>query len=363
MELDLSRIAITLEPFANVPGPALAMAAPDDGSGRLFVATQDGYVWLVGADGRVRDGAVVDLDGQIDSGGERGLLGIALHPEFPTDPRIFVDYTDNRGDTVVASLALAQGDPDRFDAGSRRQVLFVDQPYPNHNGGAVAFGPDGYLYVSLGDGGSGGDPHDHGQRLDTLLGTILRLDVDTGPDGAPYEIPSDNPFASGGGLPEIWHWGLRNPWRMSFDRATGDLWIGDVGQNAWEEVDVARAGVGGLNFGWRVMEGAHCFRADSCRQDGLTLPISEYGRDQGCTVIGGPVYRGAAFPLLRGAYLFADYCTGHVFAIDSSMTELTAPTIVGNGSGRIAAWGEDAAGELYVMALDGTVSRVAATQR
>jgi glucose/arabinose dehydrogenase len=339
------------------------MAATDDGSGRLFVATQNGYVWLVGADGRVRDGHVLDLDGRIDSGGERGLLGIALHPDFPSDPRLFVDYTDNNGDTIVASVTLAAGDPDRFDEGSHRQILFVDQPFPNHNGGALAFGPDGFLYVSLGDGGSGGDPQDNGQRLGTLLGKILRVDIDREEGGLPYAIPQGNPYEGGGTMSEIWLSGLRNPWRMSFDRATGDLWIGDVGQGAWEEIDVAPAGTGGLNFGWRIMEGAHCFRGDSCDQAGLTLPVSEYGRDQGCAVIGGNVYRGAAYPFLQGAYLFADACTGHVFAIDSSGRELTAPTVVGNGSSGIAGWGEDAAGELYVLALDGTVSRVAATQR
>jgi glucose/arabinose dehydrogenase len=358
--LDINRITITLEPFAEVDGGPLAMAVPDDGTGRLFVAAKDGQIWVVNADGSVLRDPMIDLTSRVTGGGEQGLLGIALHPTFPTDPRVFVDYTDTNGDTVVASLRLDAANPNRLDPASEERILFVDQPYANHNGGALAFGPDGYLYVSLGDGGSGGDPQDNGQRLDTLLGKILRLDVD-GTDT--YEVPDDNPFAAGGGKPEIWLYGLRNPWRTSFDRETGDLWIGDVGQGAWEEVDVARAGVGGINFGWRVMEGSHCFRADSCDRQDLTLPASDYGRDQGSTVIGGYVYRGAAYGFLRGAYLFADYGSGSLFAIDASADDYAIPTVVGSSSKGLSGWGEDAVGELYLLALDGTISRVVATPR
>jgi glucose/arabinose dehydrogenase len=305
---------------------------------------------------------MLDIGHLVSRGGEQGLLGIAVHPSFPTDPRVFLNYTDEAGDTIVASISLDAFDPNRLDAGSRRRILFVDQPYPNHNGGGVLFGPDGYLYVSLGDGGSGGDPMGNGQRLDTLLGKILRIDVDTDPD-EPYVVPPDNPFASGGGLPEIWHWGLRNPWRLSFDRTTGDLWIGDVGQGLWEEVDVARQGTGGLNFGWKVTEGAHCYDAERCATEGLTLPAAEYGRDLGCTVIGGYVYRGTRHAFLVGAYLFADYCTGRIFAIDAATDALAAPVTIGSGSGQIAAFGEDADGELYVIDLGGEISRVAAAER
>jgi glucose/arabinose dehydrogenase len=336
------------------------MTALDDGTGRRLVASQDGTIWVVGADGSVGPNPIVDLSARIRSGGEQGLLGIAAHPTFPTDPRVFVNYTDTNGDTIVASLSLAEGRDDRLDPDSHQQLVFVDQPYPNHNGGALAFGPDGYLYVSLGDGGAGGDPLDNGQRLDTLLGKILRLDID---GGETYLIPEGNPFAGGGGLPEIWLYGLRNPWRMSFDRETGDLWLGDVGQGSWEEIDVARAGVGGLNFGWVVMEGSHCYRADTCDRDGLALPASDYGRDQGCTVIGGYVYRGVEYAFLKGTYLFADYCSGNIFVIDASATEYATPTVVGSGSNGIAAFGEDAAGELYTLALDGTISRLVATER
>ena len=356
----LSGIELTLEPFSTVPGGPLAMAAADDGSGRLFVAAQDGKIWIVQPDGSVGATPAIDLGPRIRSGGEQGLLGLALHPSFPTDPRVFVDYTNTDGDTIVASLRLAEGDPARLDPDSHQQLLFVDQPYANHNGGALAFGPDGSLYVSLGDGGAGGDPHDNGQRLDTLLGKVLRLDID---GTETYVVPDDNPFAGGGGLGEIWLYGLRNPWRMSFDRETGDLWIGDVGQNSWEEVDVARAGLGGINFGWRVMEGSHCYNADTCDREHLTLPATDYGRDQGCTVIGGYVYRGGAHAFLDGVYLFADYCSGNLFALDAGATDYATPTVVGNGGTNIAAFGQDADGELYTLALDGTISKVVATQR
>jgi glucose/arabinose dehydrogenase len=361
--LDLQDLAITLEPFVEVAGGPLSMAAPGDGSGRLLIAAQDGRIWLV-VRGQALPEPMIDLGDRIQSGGEQGLLGIATHPSFPSDPRVFVHYTDQAGDSVVASLELDAGDDGRLDPGSHRQILFVDQPYANHNGGGVVFGPDRQLYVSLGDGGSGGDPHGNGQRRDTLLGKILRIDVDPSTDAAPYAVPADNPFAGGGGLPEIWQLGLRNPWRLSFDRGTGDLWIGDVGQGAWEEIDVARSGIGGLNFGWNVMEGNHCFEPSSgCRTDGLTPPVSEYGRELGCTVIGGYVYRGSAYPELVGAYLFADYCDGRIFAIDARTTELTPPTELGVASGRVVAFGEDADGELYVLSLDGQVSRIVAGAR
>jgi len=351
---------VVLERFASVPGGPLAIAAPDDGTGRLFVAAQAGQIWSVAADGSVPSEPMIDLSPFIVSGGEQGLLGLDLHPDFPDDPRAFVNFTGENGDTSISSIKLDPANPDRFDVGSLRQLLFIDQPYANHNGGGVVFGPDGYLYLALGDGGSGGDPHDNGQRLDTLLGKILRIDVDAA--GRDYGIPEDNPFAATDGMDEIWHYGLRNPWRFSFDRETGDLWIGDVGQGAWEEIDVARDGEAGLNFGWNVMEGAHCYSSETCSEDGLTLPVTEFGRDLGSVVIGGYVYRGAAFPVLKGAYLFANF-GGPIFAIDGSTSTLVAPVAVGQVDGNIAAFGEDADGELYAASLDGTIYRVTATEQ
>jgi glucose/arabinose dehydrogenase len=303
----------------------------------------------------------------VSGGGEQGLLGLAVPPTFPDDPRLFVDYTDLEGNTVVASYSLPAGDSPRFDPASAVWILTVNQPYPNHNGGALAFGPDGMLYVSFGDGGSGGDPLGNGQRTDVVLGKILRLDVR--PDAATngrYAVPPDNPFVGKADTrPEIWEYGLRNPWRLSFDRATGDLWIGDVGQNAWEEVDVAPAGVGGLNFGWNTMEGNHCFSPkEGCPTSGITPPVAEYGHDGGaCTVIGGSVYRGKAQPLLVGGYVFADYCSGQMWAIAADVDGYQDPVPVGTAGSGIAAFGEDAAGELYAANLDGTISRLVAAAR
>lgn len=349
---------LRLETVATLDGRPLAFSALRDG--RLYVASQDGRAWILDG-GSVGGEPLVDLRDRVLSGGERGLLGIAVHPRFPDDPRAFVNYTDADGNTVVSSLT-ANADGTRLDPASERVILRVDQPFANHNGGAVAFGPDGYLYVSLGDGGSGGDPQGNGQSLETLLGKILRLDVDAGE--AAHGIPDDNPFADGGGRPEIWLSGLRNPWRMGFDRATGDLWIGDVGQNAWEEIDVARAGGGGLNFGWNVMEGRHCFGSRRCSEDGLVLPVTEYGHSAGnCTVIGGVVYRGTESPILRGGYLFADYCSGRIWAIEAAGDGFREPVEVGNAGPGIAAFGEDAAGELYAANLDGTISRITGVAR
>ena len=337
------------------------MAAPDDGSGRLFIVSQDGRIWRVDADGSVAGTPMIDLGPRLKSGGEQGLLGLALHPDFPNDPRAFVNYTDRNGDTIVASLEIDSGDPDRINPESHRQLLFIDQPYANHNGGEVLFGPDGFLYVFMGDGGAGGDPHGNSQRLDTLLGKVLRLDIDDASGQVGYSSPPDNPFVGADGQDEIWHYGLRNPWRASFDRATDDLWIGDVGQGAWEEIDVARSGQGGLNFGWNLMEGNHCYKPQSgCNRAGLEPPITEYGHDGGCTVIGGYVYRGLASPSMQGAYLFADYCSGRVWAIDAASTELVAPTQVGSADGSPSAFGEDVAGELYLLTLSGPIYRITA---
>jgi len=361
---DPSTVSVGFDEVATVPGRPLAITNAGDGSGRLFVAEQGGRVYAFER-GALVPTPFLDISGGVSVGGEQGLLGLAFHPDFPTDNRVFVDYTDVAGNTVVASFAVDPAVPGMVQPGSEEKILGADQPYANHNGGAIAFGPDGYLYIALGDGGSGGDPQGNGQRLSTLLGKILRIDVDARSEGQSYAIPDTNPFAGTSGTRgEIWLLGLRNPFRFSFDRATGDLWIGDVGQNAWEEIDVARAGVGGLNFGWRTMEGTHCFSPGTgCATDGLTLPVLEYPHDLGCAVIGGNVYRGDAYPILRGGYLFSDECTGTAWALDAGAAGMQTPIQVGKAPDGIAGYGEDEAGELYAASLGGTIYRISATAR
>jgi glucose/arabinose dehydrogenase len=354
LRFDPAGLSVTFETVVDGLEAPLAVTSAADGSGRIFVVQQGGQVRIV-RDAALAAKPFLDIAERITSGGERGLLGLAFHPNFPTDPRLFVDYTDAKGDTQVSSFTVDPATPDAADPTSEVKILHVAQPFANHNGGAVAFGPDGFLYVSMGDGGSGGDPQGNGQSLKTLLGKILRIDVDHQAAGKPYAIPADNPFgATADALPEIFLYGLRNPWRMSFDRATGDLWIGDVGQNAWEEVDVARAGTSGENYGWNTMEGNHCFQPSSdCIRTGLTLPVVEYSHDAGCTVIGGNVYRGTAQPVLSGGYLFGDYCSGTIWAIDPSGDELREPTIVLESKVSLSSFGEDEAGELYATDLSG----------
>jgi glucose/arabinose dehydrogenase len=344
----------------TVPGSPLAVTNAGDGTGRLFVAEQGGAVYVVSG-GAVNPTPFLNIAGQVSKGGEQGLLGIAFHPNFPTDDRVFVDYTDVAGDTVVSSFRVNLASPNTV-LPAETQIIKIDQPFANHNGGAIKFGPDGYLYIALGDGGDGGDPGNRAQNIDVLLGKILRLDV--GP-ATGYASPASNPFVAKAGADEIWHYGLRNPFRFSFDRSTGDLWIGDVGQNDWEEVDVARAGVGGLNFGWKVMEGAHCFSPSSgCDTSGKVLPVVEYPHNPGgCAVIGGNVYRGSAYPVLKGGYVFSDECTGLVWAVNAASSAAQALVQVGSGAGLIAGYGEDEAGELYAVALGGQLYRVTAAAR
>ncbi|HLQ47842.1 MAG TPA: PQQ-dependent sugar dehydrogenase [Candidatus Dormibacteraeota bacterium] len=351
---DPAGLVVGLDTVVGGLDAPLGVTSAGDGSGRIFVTEQGGQIRIV------RDGTLVatpylDIAGRITSGGERGLLGLAFHPTFPSDPRFFVDYTDTNGDTQVSSFTVDPGTPDVADPSSEVKILHIAQPYANHNGGAVVFGPDGFLYISTGDGGSGGDPQGNGQSLTTLLGKILRIDVDRTGGAQPYAVPSDNPFVGRADTkPEIYLYGLRNPWRISFDRATRDLWIGDVGQNAWEEVDVARAGTSGENYGWNTMEGNHCFNPPSgCSMNGLTLPVAEYGHDAGCTVIGGNVYRGSAQPALTGGYFFGDYCSGTIWAIDPGSAALRAPTVVLKGSASLSSFGEDEAGELYATDIGG----------
>jgi glucose/arabinose dehydrogenase len=329
-----------------------------DGSGRLFINEQAGKVRVITAGGALSPTPFVDLTSRIKSGGERGLLGLAFHPRFATNRRLFVDYTRARDGGTIVSELRASADGSRVDPSSERIILFVPQPFANHNGGQLAFGPDGYLYIGLGDGGSGGDPYGNGQNRNVLLGKILRIDVD-GPHaaGKAYGIPPDNPYAAGGfapgeGRPEVWAYGLRNPWRFSFDRVTGELYIGDVGQNAWEEIDRQPLDPpGGANYGWNLMEGNHCFQS-GCDPTGLTMPIAEYSHQLGCSVTGGYVYRGTAQAALRGMYIFGDYCSGRLFTVHSEDGTFTTRTVAESGL-NISSFGEDEAGELYLVDLSG----------
>ncbi len=288
---------------------------------------------------------------------ERGLLGLAIHPAWPRDARAFVHYTSRDGNTVLAELTgeMVDGAP-RLDAGSERVLLRVPQPFVNHNGGQLVFGPDAMLWLGLGDGGGGGDPLGTGQDPSDLLGSIIRLDV---ADPGTVRPPDDAAFVGGGGAPEVHLFGLRNPWRFSFDRLTGELWIADVGQNAFEEVNrldpVADAGG---NLGWNAMEASHCYAEPDCSSEGLILPVSEYGRELGCSITGGYVYRGTAIEGLGGWYLFGDYCSGTIFGIPSDTDALTPPRALLATDAAISAFGEDAAGELYVVDLGGTIYRI-----
>ena len=359
---DPAAVTVGLEAVAAIPGAPLAVTGPADGTGRVFVTERGGRVWIV-RDGQRSETTFLDIATRIVAGGEQGLLGFAFHPAFPEDPRFFIYYTDKERDQVVVERRVDPADPDRADVDYERELLRMDDFAANHNGGGLVFGPDGYLYIGTGDGGGANDPQGTGQRLDTLLGKLLRIDVDEA-DGQPYGIPPGNPFVDQeGALPEIWHTGLRNPWRFSFDRENGDLWIGDVGQVGWEEIDVARGGTGGLNFGWSVTEGRHCFRSEDCSADGMTPPVTEYGRDLGCSVTGGVVYRGAEYPALRGAYLFADFCTGNVWAIDAAADQVPEPTVVGETGRSISSFGEGEDGEVYVTDLGGELLRLVATSR
>jgi glucose/arabinose dehydrogenase len=349
-EPDLEDVQIRLVPVAELEQPVAMAVRPGDRA--LYVAEKVGRVVALSADSDPK--VVLDLTYRVSLGSEQGLLGLAF---APSGRYLYVDFTDTSGDTHVSEFAF---DDEGADLASERQVLFVEQPFSNHNGGALAFGPDGYLYVALGDGGSGGDPMGNAQSLSTLLGKLLRISPRPS-GGEPYAIPPDNPFVGrSGARPEIWAYGLRNPWRFSFDAETGDLWIGDVGQNAWEEIDLEPAASdGGSNFGWARLEGTHPFEGGSA--PGSVPPVFEYANGGGsCAVTGGYVYRGELIPALAGAYVFADYCGGRLEAFVPRNGRATQARFLGPRVDALASFGEDARGELYVLSLAGTVFRIAA---
>jgi glucose/arabinose dehydrogenase len=334
-----------------------------DGSGRLFIVEQSGRI-RVTKNGQLTPTPFLDLTALVQFGGEQGLLGLAFHPEFRDNGLFFVNYTRrDDGATVVARYRVSVNDPDRADPASAVQLLLIPQPFVNHNGGALKFGPDGYLYVATGDGGSANDPGNRAQNSFEWLGKLLRIDVDR---GAPYAIPPDNPFASGSsGRPEVWVYGLRNPWRIAFDRQTGDLYIADVGQDAVEEVDFVPAAAGaGANFGWHVMEGSRCTAlggGPACGSSLFTNPVIEYTHAFGCSIIGGSVYRGTQIAALFGRYVYGDLCSGTMWSAARNVNGVwTTRQELATGFA-ITTFGEDEAGELYLAnANDGTVYRIAA---
>ncbi len=376
-----------LQPIAQgLQSPTLVVAEPLEqgatelpAASRMYVVEQGGTVRLI-VDDQLQPGAFLDISDRTQTQGERGLLGMALHPSFQSNGKLYVNYSAvnvqgvANGTTIVSEFTVdLQGSPDQVDPGTERIVLTVAQPQNNHNGGNVLFGPDGYLYIGMGDGGGGNDanhgPIGNGQNLDALLGKILRIDVDV-PAGSqePYLVPADNPFVGQQGADEIWSYGWRNPWRFAFDPCTGDMYVADVGQNALEEVDFEPASTPGLNYGWRCAEGTNQTNNACPGVDTSTFvgPVTTYGRNLGFSITGGFVYRGSAIPDLRGTYLYADYVSAEFFALRMQGGELAAGSdqiITGNlnaggQASAISSFGQDNAGEMYVVSYDGTVFRI-----
>lgn len=350
--------AVGLQLVASGLAFPLYLTAPA-GDPRLFIVEKGGTIRIV-KDGALLPTPFLDISAQVSTGNEQGLLGLAFDPQYAANGRFLVHYTDAEGDTQVSGFRVS-ADPDVADPASAVSILQADQPFSNHNGGQLLFGPDGHLYVMLGDGGSAGDPGGRGQSLADLLGSILRIDPLE--DGG-YSVPADNPFVgTAGARPEVWSYGLRNPWRVAFDPASGDLYVADVGQGAWEEVSVSTSADGagrGVNFGWNIMEGTECFGGSSCDQAGLEPPVLSYDHGSGCSITGGYVYRGEAIPALQGRYFYSDFCSGWVRSFrnenGSAVDESQWPTLAPGGG--VPSFGLDAAGELYVMSTAGVVFKV-----
>jgi glucose/arabinose dehydrogenase len=355
-------VTLALEPVVEDLESPLFVTHAGDGSQRLFVVEKAGRIRIV-TDGALLETPFLDLTDRVNSNAnEQGLLGLAFAPNYAESGFFFVNYTDSKGDTVVARYQIQAANADEADPTSEFIILQIDQPAANHNGGMLAFGPDGYLMIGMGDGGGGGDRYGNGQNAETLLGKLLRIDVTSDPT-QPYRVPTDNPWVTQdwNGVDvrdEIWAVGLRNPWRYSFDRATGDLWIGDVGQNQFEEINYTPAGdQGGLNYGWPIMEASACYSGgdEECEQVGLVLPVAEYSHSGHCSVTGGYVYRGEQFPALQGVYLFGDYCSGTMWGtwFAGASGWQTAQLLESDVS--LSSFGEDEAGELYITDLAGGV--------
>jgi glucose/arabinose dehydrogenase len=352
--------SVALQPVAT--GLTNLVSITNAGDDRLFITLQDGRIMIF--DGtNVRAEPFLDIRNLVLSGGERGLLSVAFHPRYAQNGLFFVNYTNTNGHTVVARYSVMPQDPNRSNLNSALTILAVQQPFANHNGGQLQFGPDGYLYIGMGDGGSGGDPGNRAQNLLDLLGKLLRIDVDS---ASPYAIPPSNPYAHvDHARGEIWASGLRNPWRFSFDRASGDLWIADVGQGDWEEIDFQPAtSIGGENYGWRRMEGTHCFNPSSnCNAGNLVLPVVEYDHNVGCSVTGGFVYRGTRNPRLIGNYVYGDYCSGRIWIATRGAGGAVTSRVLLDTPLNISTFGEDASGEMYLGGYsNGTLYRIVDTR-
>lgn len=362
----LDELQVDLELVVDGLDQPTGIVTANDGSGRLFIIERTGRIRIL-QDGQLLETPFLDISDQVTtSGPEQGLLGLAFHPDYETNGTFYVNYTNPDGDTRISRFQVTD-DPNQADAGSEINLFAIDQPATNHNGGELEFGPDGMLWIGLGDGGGGGDTYGNGQNGQTLLATILRVDPSTfaDPEGTPpYEIPPDNPYVDDPDvLDEIWAIGLRNPWRFRFDRETGDLYIADVGQNQWEEINVVPAGSpGGLNFGWPIMEGTHCYSEEDCDTSGLTLPVFEYSHDEGgCSVTGGEVYRGTAQPDLVSTYFFADYCSGKLWGMQWAPDGGTQTALLNQFTEeRFSSFGHDAQGELYLTSLNGGIFHLVA---
>jgi glucose/arabinose dehydrogenase len=347
-----ARISLSLR-ASGLSSPVLITSAKD-GSGRLFIVEQTGKI-KISVSGGILATPFLSIGSLISHGGEQGLLGLAFHPSFKTNHKLYIDYTDTSGNTVIREYRTSSTNPNVVATSTARTILKITQPYANHNGGMLAFGRDGYLYIGMGDGGSAGDPGNRAQSTSSLLGKMLRINVNGSTSTKNYLIPSTNPYVGRTGLDEIWQLGLRNPWRFSFDRANGNLWIGDVGQGKWEEVDRAirtSNGAGrGVNWGWRVLEGSHCYSPSTgCSTSGKKMPLLDYAHDAGrCSITGGYVYRGSRIPALVGGYLFADYCTGEIWVVNSVAPPPAPKTLLLDTDMMISSFGENESGEMYVV--------------
>ncbi len=333
----------------------LGIYSPNDGTNRLFVVEQPGTIRVFNNSATATSSSVFfDISSRVVYGGEQGLLGLAFHPNYTSNRYFYVDYVAaNPLRTVISRFSVSPTDPNQAETGSEFIILEINQPYSNHKGGQLAFGPDGYLYIGVGDGGSEGDPFGNGQNRSTLLGKILRIDVNSPSNGRNYTIPADNPFKGNtlGYREEIYAYGFRNPWRFSFDPPTGRLWVGDVGQDREEEIDLAEKG---KNYGWNIMEGTLTYAGGN--QTGLELPVWEYGHDQGNAIIGGFIYHGSATPVLTGAYVYGDYGTGKIWALTLHSTgEAQTNTLLTDSALTISSFGLDSNGEIYICAFDGKI--------